>query len=165
MKRIRIKVKEKVNEESVFRLFFIIFLALVSCNKYCVATISKVWLEKISWSAHVDANDGIPIKMHLVYFYDEPYMKKIMEKDSKEYFENFEMFEKDFAGKVHVISFDVIPGESHDDIDVLPKKCDAKGAVIFARYNAIEKSQKYSIAEDSEIRLIFKKDSIEIIED
>ena len=143
---------------------FLIFLLLISCSKFCIATVSKVWLEKVSWVAEKNANDGIPIKINLIYFYDEAYMKRIMEKDSKEYFENFDTLKRDFGDKVEIYEFDVIPGQVKDGIDVFPKKCDAKGAVLFARYNSTEKSQKYSIGEDSEIRLIFKKDSVELLE-
>lgn len=147
------------------RFLFLIFLSLTMCNKFCISTVSKVWLERISWMAHEDANEGIPIKVHLIYFYDDEYLKKFSDKSSKEYFESFDEIAHDFGGKIELTEFDIVPGHSQDDIEVLPKKCNAKGALLFARYNTVEKSQKYMIGEDSEVRLVFKKDNIEIIEE
>ena len=147
------------------RLLFLIFLSLTFCNKFCISSVSKVWLERISWIAHEDANDGIPIKVHLVYFYDDDYFKKFSDKTSKEYFEKFDEIVRDFSGKIELSEFDIVPGHSQDSIEVLPKKCNAKGALLFARYNTAEKSQKYIIGEDSEVRLVFRKDNIEIIEE
>lgn len=153
---------KRVNQMRYF--FLSLFMLFISCNKICLITPSKVWLEKISWSAHKDANEGMPVKVHLIYFYDEEYMKKITDKESSDYFENYETLKQDFGNKVELYEFDVVPGRAQDNIKIKPQKCDAKGAIIFARYNSSKKSQRYNIGEDSEVRLIFKKDTIEIIE-
>ena len=152
--------------------FLLILLFLTSCSKYCIATKSKVWLEKMSWVAMKDANsekdsnNGMPIKVNLIYVYDEEYYKKLSEKTSQEYFENFETLKKEFGNKVEVFEFDVVPGDSKDNIDIFPSKCNAAGAILFARYNSSERSEKYiNIAEDSELRLVFKKDKPELLEE
>ena len=152
--------------------FLIILLVLTSCNKFCVTTRSKVWLEKMSWIAMKDANsekdsqEGMPIKVNLIYVYDEEYYKKLSAKSSQEYFENFEELKKEFGNKVEVFEFDILPGESKDDVDILPSRCNAEGAILFARYNSSEKSEKYTnIADDSELRIIFKKNKPELLEE
>ena len=137
--------------------FLFILLILTSCSKFCVASKSKVWLEKMSWVSMKDANDGIPIKVNLLYVYDEDYYKELSKKSEKEYFENFETLKKEFIKKVEIYEFDIVPGDSRDDVEIYPNKCNAAGAILFARYNTSEKSKKYTgdIADDSELRLVF----------
>ena len=126
---------------------------------------SNVWLEKLSWIAEKNANDNVPIKIHLVYFYDEGYMQKISQQTSQQYFEQYPNLKKELANKVEVREFDVMPGTAQDTLVVTPSKCNAKGAVLFARYNMSNVNQKYIIGEDFDLRIIFKRDHIELIKD
>ena len=147
----------------MFIVFLLIFLT--SCDKFSLTSLSNVWLEKVSWIAEKDANNNVPIKLHIVYFYDEAYMKKIVAKTSIQYFEQYQDLKKDFPSKVEVIAFDVVPGTAKETMIVTPAKANAKGGVIFARYNTVNVNQKYFIGEDFEIRMIFKKDHVELIRD
>ncbi|USO02717.1 MAG: hypothetical protein H6850_01880 [Alphaproteobacteria bacterium] len=115
--------------------------------------------------AEKNANNSVPIKVHVVYFYDESYMNKISNKTSTQYFEEYNDLKKEFPSKVEVIEFDVVPGSAQDTVVVTPKKAGAKGGVIFARYNTVNVNQKYMLGQEFEIRMVFKKDYVELIRD
>lgn len=146
-------------------LFLLSLFTLISCHKICLFSSGKVWLETISWSAHKDANNGMPTLFHLVYVYDEALLKKLSAKSSTDYFEEFNTLKQDFGDKVEIREYHIITGRSQYNIHVKQKKCGTKGAIAFARYNSNNSNQKHVLGEERDVTFIFKKDKVEVIKD
>lgn len=132
-------------------------LSLTSCDDikaaakaaYAMET-AKVWIEKVKFKVDQDVNGNSPLAVHLLIIYDKEVLEQISKLTAERYFETETQIRSDNPEKIQFITWEIVPGQSVDEQDIILKKAMGEGALIFARYHSIG-DHRAALADDREI--------------
>ncbi len=98
---------------------------------------SKVHLKRLNISAVPGANNNSAIKVDLILMADPVMIAELLKMPAREYFKKREQIAKDHISSVQIMSWEIVPGQSFEDIQVeYTKRRRPVAAFMYALYHS-----------------------------
>lgn len=149
--------------------FFFPFL-LYGCSPDVINSISNtffsskskpLWLRSVSIQADENINDFSPVKVHIIFAYEQGAYDKLIKMNADTYFDQCEQLKEDYNEAVQVFDWEVIRGQILNDQKIIPQKPTGSGIIIFARYLSPGMHRK-TVGADEKISIHLHENNFEI---
>lgn len=123
--------------------YCLIIFALSGCSPDIMSSISgslfsskskPLWLRAVSIQSDENINDFSPVKVHVVFAYEQGAYDKLIKMTADSYFDQSEQLKEDFNEAMQIFEWDVIRGQIINDQKIIPQKPTGSGIIVFANY-------------------------------
>lgn len=124
-------------------IYCLLIFVLQGCSPDIINSISgslfsskskPLWLRSISIQSDENINDFSPVRIHVVFAYEQGVYDKLIKMNSDTYFNQSEQLKEDFNEAMQIFEWDVIRNQIINDQKIIPQKPTGSGIIVFANY-------------------------------